>query len=216
MCPTIHEADLIACRVASSLTQWVAVVLDLALRDFQQRAWSRWGFSSKRDFCIERLGVSSGQFELWVEAGRMFSRFPRLRNAVLGDDGGTPLGLCKGRWVGKYAEDSSLKGLIELARARTSRQLQLLDTLPESEEESRARWSVPAPESLGKAFEAELLLHRKLSGGEAAVTRFVGAWVAEAMAQEGGWDEHLRSLRSTTRWRRWSGCPIRVMSWSRA
>jgi hypothetical protein len=193
---TIREADGVACRLASALTRWVVVVSRVALRVFEDRAWSRRGFSSKRDFCVERLGVSSRQFELWVEAARMFSRFPALADAVVGDDGGAPLGLCKALWVGRRADEASLTSWIALAREQTFRQLQSIDALPEAEGEARARWSIPAPEGLGRAFEAGLLLHRKLSGGEASVASFVEMLLADAAAEGSSWEQHVEAAES--------------------
>lgn len=143
--------------------------------------------------------MSSRQFELWVEAARMFSRFPALADAVVGDDGGAPLGLCKGRWVGRRADEASLASWIALARERTFRQLQLIAELPGSEGEARARWSIPAPEGLGRAFEAGLLLHRKLSGGEVSVASFVEMLLADAAAEGSSWDQQVEAVESADR-----------------
>lgn len=199
------QADQLACRLA---TESVRVLLPLAkvcAVFIEREVWRAVGYSSLHDFSRERLERSSRWVRMHAALHRAVVALPELRDAVAGGDGGAPIGMCKALLVARVATSETLATWVDRARQVTVEQLQKAVREPADEGVSPqcdaveekvpvpivdddipavpgVLWVIPAPPAVRAAFDAALDLYRRVEGGEATVTSFIEALVAEEYA----------------------------------
>jgi hypothetical protein len=196
-------------RIARDLTTAggrIAVAQARAAAPFvAAEGWTLFGYARASDYAREVLDRSSRWICDLAVLGRGLTELSGLAAAVLGSDGGAPIGRVAaidlariarpetlGRWIALARTSTALQLKQELRRARESGShapggdpARPADrrTLPDDadgEPSCRLRFAVPAPVKL--AFEETHDLHRAVSGYEATVVEFVEALVAENTA----------------------------------
>ena len=127
---------------------------------------------------------------------RAVVRLPGLRGAVTGEDGGAPIGMSKALLVARVASVETLASWVERARTLTVDELRAAVNGGDSEVEAVAPssddivevpgllWGFSAPPSVRAAFDSALDLYRRLEGGDATVTSFIEALVAEDFSSD--------------------------------
>jgi len=207
---SLPATDRLACRLKAALDR-IAVPLARAARVFVSRKkWHAFGYARADDFgreCFQRSGRWLRDF---ASLGNSLAKFPQLENALIGRDGGEPLGSVAATWIGRIASSASLGAWIALARTATARDLReairaaraddsvwppglepetersgagAVDPLAEEAvppERHTVRMPVPAP--VRAAFDEALDLYRAVEGSEATVDSFAEALAAEAAA----------------------------------
>ncbi len=176
----------------------------------EREMWRHAGYFSLHDFSRERL-ERSGQW-VWMHTAlhRAVLVLPELRDAVAGSDSGAPIGVCKALLVAPVATGETLATWVEKARQLTVEQLQQavreaasvgvmsqsgpaesavpvsgITSTPLDDDISAVPgvlWVIRAPPAVRTAFDSALDLYRRVEGGEATVTSFIEALVAEEYA----------------------------------
>ncbi len=128
---------------------------------------------------------------------RALMQLPALRSAVTGQDGGAPLGVCKALVVGRIATDETLPMWVQRARTLSVDELKqavrgareqgagdsaVEQVSDETSDQPGMLWVTSTPPAVRAAFDSALDLYRRIEGGEATVTSFIEALVAEEYA----------------------------------
>ena len=173
-------------RVALPLARAAAVFV-------QREAWRPFGYARLSDHTRERFGRSSRWLSDLAGLGAALERLPRLEEALSGEDGGAPLGRVAAMLIGRIADQETLRDWIDAARRMTVRQLRqrvraaragvdgiASDAIEEPADAVIVKVEVPG--AVAATFEETLELYRVVEGGEAPVSEFVEALVAESIA----------------------------------
>ncbi len=118
------QADQYACRLATDTVRILLPLAKVSSAVLGRELWRDAGYSSVHDFAAEQLERSGRWLRDHAALHRAVERFPALRNAVSGEDGSAPIGLCKALLVGRIATSETLALWIERARRLTVAQLQ--------------------------------------------------------------------------------------------
>lgn len=203
------QADRVALSVRAALERTAVPVARTATALVAAKAWCEFGFARLNDYARERLGRSGRWVRDLAALGDALTRLPALSAALTGSDGGRPLGRVAALLIARIATPDSLTEWIATARALSIRALR--DAVRATREAGRihdaasdpaaadfsaedspsadpddvagrilVRVSVPAP--VLAAFDEAVDLYRAVEGGEASVTSFVEALVAESAA----------------------------------
>ena len=209
-----RRADALARSLCAARERLAAPLACLAASLVRERSWCQFGFARAGDFARERLGRSGRWLRDLAALHEGLARLDGLAAALAGDDGGVPLGRRRALLVARVATDATLSSWIAQARQLTVRELQTAvaesravcvsahavstPSPPASEpspshpsdgideDEDRSLVSLAAPRAVVAAFDEAVDLYRAVEGGEATVTSFVEALVAEASAAAGG------------------------------
>jgi hypothetical protein len=117
------DDDRLVLSIKRGLEQ-VAIPLGRAAAAFvEQKCWFLFGHARVGDYATARLGRSGRWLRDQASMGRTVARFPDLRRALAGKDGGEPLGKVVTLVIGGIATEESISAWIALARRSTVRQL---------------------------------------------------------------------------------------------
>ncbi|MFN7966989.1 MAG: HNH endonuclease signature motif containing protein [Acidobacteriota bacterium] len=207
------NADAVACRLAAQSIQVLLPLSKVCAAVVRDESWRRAGAASLHDFTRERLERTSKWLRSHAALYGAVKRLPALRDAVTGADGGAPIGLCKAMLIEQVATDQTIAVWVARARrvtvsrlreaVRTAAHDPAAEGLRSIDEEARSRqgiesaahgddaeelprvlWAMPAPPPVRAAFESALDLYRRVEGGDATVTSFIEALVAEEFASD--------------------------------
>jgi hypothetical protein len=199
----VLEGDAIAVQLRRALDR-VALPLARAASAFVvHRGWVPFGHARLEDHSRERFDRSSRWVRDLAALGSVLATMPALGEALVGSDGGRPIGRVAALVVARVASSQSVGSWIDLARSVTVRELKAaaskardaqscwpppredqprpgssnldLDALNNEDDQANrlVRFLVP---------EQTLTLHLAVSGQEVTVTSFVEALVAEGFA----------------------------------
>ncbi len=190
------QADQVACRLACETVRVLLPLAKVAAAVIDGELWRGCGYSSVHDFTREELERSSKWLRLHAALHRAVVRLPGLRGAVTGEDGGAPIGMSKALLVARVASVETLASWVERARRLTVDELRAAVIGGDGEVEAVAPssddiaevpgvlWGFSAPPSVRAAFDSALDLYRRLEGGDATVTSFIEALVAEDFSSD--------------------------------
>lgn len=132
-------ADRLARRISAALGRVVLPLARVAHAFVEERGWFEFGAARLHDYARERLRRSSRWMSDLAALHRAFERLPGLRGALLGTDGGRPLGRVATLLVGRSASAESLAVWLVHARRSPVRHLR------EAARKARAEGSVWPP-----------------------------------------------------------------------
>jgi hypothetical protein len=206
----VLEGDAIAVQLRRALDR-VALPLARAASAFVvHRGWVPFGHARLEDHSRERFDRSSRWVRDLAALGSVLATMPALGEALVGSDGGRPIGRVAALVVARVASSQSVGSWIDLARSVTVRELKAaaskardaqscwpppredqprpgssnldLDALNNEDDQANRLVRFLVPELVRAAFDETLTLHRAVSGQEVTVTSFVEALVAEGFA----------------------------------
>ncbi len=206
-CPSPLASDLTTtARAVARALVVVDVPLAKACAHFcDGRAWEDSGHARQSDVSRELLGRSPRWLRQQAALGRALLAMPGLERAMLGADGGAPLGAVAAHAIASVADEDTLAAWIARARAVSVRQV-LADVRharaaardAAMDESSRPRgmqrapqgarhWvAITAPEAVHAAFDEVLELHAAVCGSEQTPASLIEALVAEGEASRLG------------------------------
>ncbi|MGH9867202.1 MAG: HNH endonuclease signature motif containing protein [Candidatus Polarisedimenticolia bacterium] len=192
-------------RALGEIDPWLAAAAAAYKSD---KVWWRHGFARLEDHCREVFHRSGRWLRDLAALGDAFKKEERLRAAFTGSDGGAPLGRCRAVLVARVATSRTLHDWIALARRCSVAELRghvsrarsttaagagppkddgerrlVDDEEPDTQERCRLSLQVPFPVAV--AFDEGLELFRAVEGGEAPVTSYIEALMAEQTASGG-------------------------------
>jgi hypothetical protein len=204
------SADRAALAIRAALDRLTGSLARAAASFVRLRAWSVFGFARLEDHARERYGRSGRWLRDLAALGDGIAASPALADALIGSDGGPPLGRVAATLVARAAGLSPIDTWIAAARSLSVRDLRAAihparaeaatgsdadaDTAPSAShsdtsadsatdpDEDRALLRLPAPLPVLAAFEEALELHRAVEGGSSSVVAFVEALVGEAQS----------------------------------
>jgi hypothetical protein len=217
----VLEGDAIAIQLRRALDR-VALPLARAASAFVvHRGWVPFGHARLEDHSRERFDRSSRWVRDLAALGSALATMPALGEALVGSDGGRPIGRVAALVVARVASSQSVGSWIDLARSVTVRELKAaaskareaqscwpppredqpkagssnLDSLNNEDDQANRLVRFLVPEQVRAAFDETLTLHRAVSGQEVTVTSFIEALVAEGFAGPSPPDADNVSLR---------------------
>jgi hypothetical protein len=178
------QLDRLAVALRLALDR-ITVPLAFAAAAFSHwEGWTTFGHARLSDHARERFGRSSRWVRDLAGLGNAMPGLPGLEEALIGEDGGPPLGRVPGMLIARVASPWTLQEWIDRARAGSVRELRAAvrealhdDGKPaasdmcDPSEAVLVRLAMPAP--VKEAFDEALDLFRAGEGGEAPVAEFV-------------------------------------------
>ena len=166
----------------------------------RRSAWSSFGYQNQGDFTRERLQHHPRWMHDQVRFHAVLEKYPRLKEAVCGLDGGVPLGQVASVQIGRVATEETLASWIDRARALPLNELRAavaearasspeaglevprstgrsIAEEEEESEESRVLLRRIIPPDVRLIFDSGFELHRNLEGRETSLSGFVQALI---------------------------------------
>ncbi len=174
--------DAILRRLAGARSRLLPASARAAREIVASQAWFVFGYARATDFARERWGRTGRWLHDRASLGDVFRCFPRLEQAVTGEDGEPPIGSVAALLIGRVATADTLDHWIARARRLTVRALRAevsrASGTPDESDAVACTLRMPAPVRV--AFEATLDLHRAVVGRNASVAEFLEALIAES------------------------------------
>jgi len=204
--------DGLALGIRMALDRVTPAIARAVRRFVEEKSWARFGFARIDDYARERIARSARWLRDLAALDRALADLPDLRRALVGDDGGRPIGQVAALAIGRIASPQSVQAWIDMSRRLPVRKFKKEIRLarergsdrprsdgdfesgrfPDGDPHREAddspdpdrRYSVRLrmPASIRGAFDRTLALHRAVSGREGTVSSFIEALVGEAFA----------------------------------
>lgn len=189
----VHTLDELACALRAAADRVVLPLARAAAAFTAAEGWRAFGDVRLEDHARESFGRTARWVRDQVRLHDVVTRFPRLAEALVGADGGAPLGSEKSKLVARAAlrDESALGAWIARARAVTvgalrrevRHALEGDDPVAADELEPRTRVVIEVPYEVAVAFEDTCELARATAGRELGMAGVVEALLAEAELQ---------------------------------
>jgi hypothetical protein len=205
--PTPREPtyDALALGLGAALNRVAPTMGRVAARVMALRPWVPFGFARCDDFARERWDRCGRWLRDMAALGKALDSPPQLADAILGRDGGRPIGKFAAVAIVRVADDDSIGAWVDLARCipirrftrevRRAREAGSTAPLPSNRSFSTdgelwrsrdhlglAHVRFGAPRPVKSAWDASFELHRALCGAGVGVTQFAEALVGQAYA----------------------------------
>ena len=189
--PADHEssrdqhADSLAVAIRAALDRITLALARVAVPWARGRGWRHFGYARLDDYCRERLDRHGRWLRDFSALGEGVEALPAIGAALLGSDGGRPLGRVPALLITRVARSETVGAWIDRARYLTVRELraEIAAAGQNGEPEpDRVRIRLPCPRALPTAFDEVLDLHRAVNAQESTATSLVEALVAESFS----------------------------------
>lgn len=201
------DLDLLARALVMQMARLELPVAHAAAIVCDARAWRLEGYARRSDYARERLDRSSRWLGDRAALGRALQVAPQLGEALLGRDGGPALGIVAAIEIARLVDNemplAELPGWISRARdpGVSAQQLRAdaqaarraMRPHPDTSDEHETapgrqtvRVDFAAPPEVLAAFNEALELYRRVDGGQAGVSDFIEAMLAERSASGEG------------------------------
>ncbi len=204
--PSVLALDAASIAAREGMNQVTPGLARVASEVTGRRSWQVFGYSRGDDYARERLDRSGRWLRDLALLGKAFAGSPELLWALVGEDGGKPIGRVAATMIARVATPESMAQWIESARRMTVVELRAKavesnrrsEGSGDTDIESYQRVRLPVPSALHAGFGETAELARAVSGTQMSVTGFVECLVAESCSS---W---RRTSWRRTSWRRTS------------